>query len=69
MPPCETAPEPVIGPKRRWLSIWFNCCKSYGRLYINDAGTRYSGRCPSCGVRTRAIVGPGGTSRRLFETR
>jgi hypothetical protein len=38
-------------------------------LYINAAGTKYSGRCPRCGVRTQALVGPGGTTRRMFETR
>lgn len=69
LPASDAAPEPEIGPKRRWLSIWFNCCKSYGRLYINAAGTKYSGRCPRCGVRTQALVGPGGTTRRMFETR
>ncbi len=56
-------------PSRKWLSVWFNCCKVYDRMYLNDAGTRYAGRCPSCGARVGARVGEGGTSRRMFETR
>ena len=56
-------------PRRKWLSVWFNCCKSYGRMYINRQGTGYRGQCPRCGATVRARVGPGGTSRRMFETR
>ncbi len=57
-----------LGPRRRFLSILFNCCNAYGRLYMNDEKTHYQGRCPSCGARTRARIGPGGTDKRLFET-
>lgn len=64
------APEPAPARAgRRWLSVWFNCCKVYDRMYLNSAGTEYKGRCPSCGASVRALVGPGGTSRRMFETR
>ncbi len=54
---------------RKWLSVWFNCCKVYDRMYLNAEGTRYRGRCPSCGSSVTARVGEGGTSRRMFETR
>lgn len=53
---------------RKWLSVWFKCCKAHGRMYLNDAGTTYNGHCPSCGARVQATVGSGGTSRRMFET-
>lgn len=57
------------GPRRRFLSVWFRCCHTYGRMYRDAAGTRYDGRCPSCGAPVYALIGPGGTSKRAFEAR
>ncbi|MCP3906270.1 MAG: hypothetical protein GY715_21820 [Planctomycetes bacterium] len=57
------------GPKRPFLSIWFRCCHQYGRLYRNRSETAYEGRCPRCGARVRAGIGPQGTSRRSFEAK
>lgn len=53
---------------RRWLSVWYNCCGVYGRMYRNPLGTKYTGKCPRCGAEVRALIGPGGTNRRMFET-
>jgi len=53
---------------RPWLSVWFNCCQTYARIYRNREKTAYEGRCPRCGCDVRARIGPGGTSRRTFET-
>ena len=53
---------------RAWLGILFNCCHTYGRIYRNREGTEYVGRCPACGHIVRAGIGPGGSSRRIFET-
>ena len=62
-------PRPAPGPRGRpWLGVQFNCCSVYGRIYKNDAGTIYVGRCPKCGVQVSARVGEGGTSQRFFET-
>lgn len=52
---------------RRFLSVWYRCCHTYGRLTRNKAGTAYEGRCPRCGARARAAIGPDGTSQRMFE--
>ncbi|MDY7107456.1 MAG: hypothetical protein SYC29_02360 [Planctomycetota bacterium] len=57
------------GPRRKFLSIWFRCCHVYGRLYRNASGTAYDGRCPKCGRKARALIGPDGTSQRMFEAR
>ena len=57
-----------IGPNKRFLSILFRCCNTYGRLYPNAIGSHYEGRCPRCGARTRARIGSDGTDKRLFET-
>jgi len=55
------------GPRRPFLSVWFQCCHAYARLYRDDAGTKYEGRCPRCGARAQALIGPGGTSQRVFR--
>jgi len=67
--PAAVTGETPARASRRWLSVWFNCCKVYDRMYLNAEGTRYRGRCPSCGSTVSARVGEGGTSRRMFETR
>jgi hypothetical protein len=60
------APQPARS-RRKFLSVWYRCCNVYGRMNRNAAETMYEGRCPRCGARVRARIGPGGTSRRMFE--
>ncbi|MGI9014967.1 MAG: hypothetical protein ACR2GY_12060 [Phycisphaerales bacterium] len=55
--------------QRPWKSVWFQCCHTYGRMYRNRDATRYEGRCPRCGARVEAIIGPGGTNQRMFRAR
>lgn len=50
-----------------WLSVWFRCCHTYGRIYRNRARTAYEGGCPRCAARVRAEIGPGGTAARMFQ--
>lgn len=52
---------------RPWLAILWRCCSVYSRVYRNARGDAYEGRCPRCGKRVRARVGPGGSSSRFFE--
>ena len=54
--------------ERRFLSILFRCCNTYGRLYPDAERTRYAGRCPKCGAQVEAGIGPGGTNRNVFDT-
>lgn len=54
-------------PPRKFLSVWFQCCHTYGRMNRNAEGTMYEGRCPRCGVRVQALIGPDGTNRRVFR--
>ena len=61
-------PAQTGGPRSKFLSVWFRCCHTYGRLNRNEDRTAYEGRCPRCGAAVRALIGPGGTSRRTFET-
>lgn len=52
---------------RPWISVFFECCHTYVRIYRNREGTAYEGACPKCRARVRAAVGPDGTSQRFFR--
>ncbi len=58
-------PAPA-GARRPYLSVQFNCCHVYLRIYRNNDATAYEGRCPRCGKAVRFPVGPGGTDNRFF---
>ena len=51
---------------RKFVGIHFVCCDVYSRIYINRAGTAYSGYCPRCAKRIDLKIGPGGTDQRFF---
>jgi hypothetical protein len=65
--PAAAPSGPPRGPRRRFLAVWFRCCHVYGRMYRNRDETAYEGRCPRCGAMVDALIGPHGTSRRVFE--
>jgi len=52
---------------RPWIAVEWECCSTYSRVYRNDAGTAYAGRCPKCGRQASVRVGPGGTDARFFK--
>ena len=58
-PPGARAAKP-------FLSVWFRCCHTYGRMYRNKDETEYEGRCPKCGAAVHALIGAHGTARRTF---
>lgn len=53
--------------KRKYLSIAFDCCNTYSRIYVNREGTAYQGRCPRCMLAVNIPIGEGGTSARAFR--
>ena len=61
-PSAPAAPRP-------YLSVLFDCCNVYQRIYRDLDGTRYAGRCPRCGRSVTFAVGPGGTHDRFFVVR
>ena len=54
---------------RAFLSVRFDCCAVYTRIYKSPDGTAYRGRCPRCGKPVNFPVGPGGTDARFFVVR
>jgi hypothetical protein len=55
--------------KRKYISIYFDCCKVYQRVYINKTNTAYIGWCPKCCRKAEVKIGPDGVDTRFFIAR
>jgi len=65
----EPAAAPPADPDagRPFIGVYFACAHQYVRVLRDVRRTEYLARCPSCGKTKRFQVGPGGSSRRLFQ--
>lgn len=61
--------EQASSDRRPWKMVLFECCRVYGRITRNAERTKYLGRCPKCGTEVYALIGPEGTSRRIFRAK
>ena len=63
--PQPTSNSPPVA--RPFISVQFDCCNVYLRIYRSADGTAYRGRCPKCGKPVHFAVGQGGTDARVFR--
>jgi hypothetical protein len=63
MPPVSSEPPAQARP---WLSVLFNCCGVYQRVYRHATRDEYVGRCPKCTRAVKFVVGDEGTTSRSF---
>jgi len=66
----DRSPQPNASPSptaRPFISVQFDCCNVYLRIYRSADGTAYRGRCPKCGKGVHFAVGHGGTDARVFR--
>ena len=54
---------------RPYLSVLFECCNVYHRVYRNPTDSAYIARCPRCGRTATFPVGQAGTTTRTFRVR
>ncbi len=64
---AEAHIDPEKCGQRKYISVYFECCHAYQRIYRNQPGTAYEGYCPKCSKPVRVKIGPGGTDARFFS--
>jgi hypothetical protein len=67
--PAQDATAQDRGRGRPWISVHFECCNVYARVYRNAGGTAYVGWCPKCAGKVTVRIGPNGTTTRFFRAR
>lgn len=63
----SATPESEKRSRRRpFVSVLFQCCQIYQRIYLNQEGTAFVGWCPKCCAKVEVRVDPSGSDERFF---
>ena len=66
-PSQSQSPSASASSTRPYLSVLFECCNIYQRVYRNPTDPAYTARCPRCGLTATFPVGQAGTTSRTFR--
>ncbi|MCH9031225.1 MAG: hypothetical protein IIB00_03060 [candidate division Zixibacteria bacterium] len=50
---------------RRFIGVYFKCCRVYNRIYLNE-GPKQTTWCPKCGVAMEITYSPTGSDKPFF---
>ena len=53
--------------RKPFVGIIFNCCKAYGRIYLDRSATAFEGRCPRCLKRVVLQISEEGSTDRFLR--
>lgn len=53
---------------RPYIGMHFTCCNVYVRIYLNRAGTAFTGFCPRCGAKASLKASPDGDPSKFWST-
>ena len=63
----DAAHRSGAGARRPYVSVLFDCCRVYARVYRPPDQPYYEGRCPKCLRVLHVRVGPDGTASRFLR--